>query len=150
DAGTGELIRAFGGHPGFVCSLHSDYVWSLAFSPDGDQVLSATDEALKLWDAASGGLIRTFVGDSRNVVSVAFSPDGARLLSGYRFGMLMLWDVRSGQLIRTLEGHSSNVLSVAFSPDGSRLLSGSGDETLKLWDAATGQLIRTFGHSEGV
>ena len=40
------------------------------------------DKTLKLWDAATGALIRTFEGHSDRVTSVAFSADGARVLSG--------------------------------------------------------------------
>ena len=128
---------------------HAITVTSVAFSPDGARVLSGSqDWTLKLWDAASGQLIRTFDAHSSRVASVAFSPDGTRLLSGSWDKTLKLWDTASGQLIRTFEGHSDQVNSVAFSPDGTRLLSGSRDKTLKLWDTASGQLIRTFeGHS---
>ena len=112
------------------------------------RALGQQDKTLKLWDAASGQLIRTFEGHSGGVVSVAFSPDGTRVLSGSGDKTLKLWEAASGQLVRTFEGHSGWVYSVAFSPDGTRVLSGSEDKTLKLWDAASGQLIRTFeGHS---
>ncbi len=56
---------------------------SVAFSPDGARVLSGSgDKTLKLWDAATGALLRTFEGHSDTVISVAFSPDGTRVLSG--------------------------------------------------------------------
>ena len=42
------------------------------------------DRALKLWDAASGALLRTFEGHSDQIWSVAFSPGGRQLLSGSR------------------------------------------------------------------
>ena len=106
------------------------------------------DDTMKLWDATTGALLRTFDGHSGPVNSVAFSPDGARVFSISR--TLQLWDTDTGQLIRNF-GDSNKVLSVAFSPDGARLLSGSADNTMKLWDAVTGALLRTFeGHSGAV
>ena len=152
---------------------HRGPINAVALSPVGNRVLSgggepqngfllAEDSAIKLWDAASGQLLRTFVGHTDAVSSLAFSPDGARFLSGSDDMTIKLWDAASGQLLRTFKGHTSGVRSVAFSPDGTRVISGSGkyysssgepdtDNTLKLWDAASGQLLRTFkGHTAGV
>jgi WD40 repeat protein len=130
---------------------HRGIVRTVAISPDGGRVVSAgEDDTLKLWDLASGQLIRTFVGHTPaldGIKSVAFSPDGARLLSGSDDNTMRLWDAASGQLIRTFEGHGGDVTSVAFSPDGARLLSGSHDSTMRLWDATSGQLIRIFFES---
>nr|VFJ89482.1 MAG: WD domain-containing protein, G-beta repeat-containing protein [Candidatus Kentron sp. LFY] len=122
----------------------------IRFSPDGRRLLSGSwDNALKLWDVASGEIIRTFPRNgadqhSSDVNSVAFSPDGRTVLSGSSDHTLKLWDVASSEEMRTLRGHSALVSSAAFSPNGRTVLSGSFDNTLKLWDVASGGEIRTF------
>jgi hypothetical protein len=129
---------------------HTGGVTSVAFSPDGKQAISGSnDKTLKLWDAATGRVIRTFSGHSDFVASVAFSPDGKQVISGSNDKTLKLWDIATGRVIRTFSGHSDWVNSAIFSPDGKQVISGSNDKTLKLWDVASGREIRTFtGHSD--
>ena len=131
--------------------FHSSSVSSVVFSPDGARLLSGSeDKTMKLWDAATGRLIRTLEGHTDYINSVAFSPDGARVLSGSNDQTMKLWDVTTGALVRTFEGQSGSIVSVAFSPDGKRVLSGSDDTTMKLWDATTGNLLRTFKNTSYV
>jgi WD40 repeat protein len=126
---------------------HSQFVSSIAVSPDGKSVLSGSEDGtLKLWNVASGRLLRTFDSPSP-VTSSKFSPDGRIVFSGSRNGSINFWDVTSGERIRTITAHP-DIVSVAISPDGRTVLSGSQDRTLKLWDATSGQLLWTFtGHS---
>ncbi len=134
---------------------HSNPVTSVAFSPNGKLLITGSeDNSLKLWDVATGRVIRTFVGHSNWVTSVAFSPDAKRVVSGGADNSIRIWDVSTGRAERKIDD-TDMVMSVAFSPDGRSLLSGGGGPygagTLKLWDASNGQIIRSFaGHSKQI
>lgn len=128
---------------------HADRVSAVAFSPGGNQALSASwDKTLILWDLTSGQPVRRFSGHTGPVTAVVFSPDGKTALSGSADTTLFLWDVASGKVVRRYEGHTGEVTSVAISPDGSLALSSSADKTLILWDLASGKVIHSFtGHT---
>ncbi len=131
---------------------YSKAVNAVALSANGRQAVSGSqDNLLRLWDTATGLLLRTFDAQTSAINSVAFSPDGRRILTGGNGNRLRLWDVAAGQAVTVMEGHTGEVLSAAFSPSGQQVLSGGKDKTVKLWDAETGQLLKTFeGHTEDV
>ncbi|MEG4584030.1 AAA-like domain-containing protein, partial [Microcoleus sp. MOSTC5] len=131
---------------------HSNSVNSVAFSPDGKTLASASsDHTIKLWNVQTQKPIATLTGHSNSVWSVAFSPDGLTLASASSDNTIKLWNVQTQKPIATHTGHSNEVYSVAFSPDGLTLASASSDHTIKLWHLQSQKPIATLtGHSNSV
>lgn len=154
-----RLLRRMQGHTGPVSAV--------AFSPDGQRILSASgwpwgDRTLRLWDVASGAEIRRFQAardDSGpathgprevpgEVYCLAFTPDGRQALSAGAGGLVQLWDLETGKEIRRFPGHTGTVYDLAISADGHRALTGSRDRTARLWDLSSGREMQCLkGHT---
>ncbi|MBD1897723.1 WD40 repeat domain-containing protein [Coleofasciculus sp. FACHB-129] len=129
-------------------SGHSNHVYAVAISADGQIASGSADNTITIWDLTTGDSICTFTGHSGSVSSLAFSPDGQTLASGSADNTIKLWYSRTGV---TFTGHSDELHSIAFSPNGKIVASGSKDKTIKVWDFNTGKEICTLtGHEERV
>jgi eukaryotic-like serine/threonine-protein kinase len=131
---------------------HSDEITSVAFSPDGQRIVTGSlDQTAKVWEAASGKELLTLKGHGASVSSVAFSPDGQRIVTGSYDQTAKVWEAASGRELLTLIGHLAGVRSAAFSPDGQRIVTGGRDRTAKVWEAVTGKVLHTLeGHSDPI
>jgi WD40 repeat protein len=134
-------------------------VHSLAYSPDGKRIAAGDADSLKLWDVATGVLLRLLdVGST--VDSIAFSPDGKAVVEGGEFvsefadtptGYAAVWDLASGKKLKDIalgEYGAAPVTSVAFTPDGKSIVVAAAGSPARLFRAADGALTRTFGKAD--
>lgn len=145
------------------------------FSPDGQLIACSGSGGVRLWDAATGRLVRELPAAEKGFInSVAFSPTDHRLLAvGYGgqedVSYVALWDIDAGAELARLPGATDLagfaadagwrvVGALAFSPDGKCLVAGFGSKwwfdpasspgPLKVWEVANRRLIRRLdGHT---
>lgn len=143
---------------------HTEWVRSIAFSPDGKLLASGGDDnAIIIWDFASDRELRRFRGYSKKVNQVAFTPDGGSLAYSGEYQssgvgtQIRLIDVTTGIDIHNFKGPGDCVHSFAISPNGKWIAGsfdiglGIDDSIIKIWDIKTGQELQTLkGHTQWV
>jgi WD40 repeat protein len=138
DFRTRKVLQTFAGHqlPGQAAK----------FSPDGKHIVSESeDNGIKLWDVASGKLIRTFPSSH-----VSFSPDGKRALAFSCQGKedtqrwnLGVWDLQLDKEVSRTEKVPGYFLG--WLPCSRRVLfEDKNGKLLRLYDVRSFRLLRTF------
>ncbi len=162
DTMTGQLRGMLKGH--------SDCIATLTFTPDGKTIASgscdwanhrgrntaefgwfipACESQWKLWDVASGEVLRTVTEPGR-LLSLALAPDGKSLACAIGKD-IRLYDLRTDGPGRVITSYAFDATSVAFTPDGTAVISGSHDQIVKSVNVATGKVEwRAPGYCEQV
>jgi len=122
-------------------------IMSLTFSSDSKMIFASyRDSKSRLWDIASGQVLRLFHGnDTVNHVS-AYSPDGKLVTNGVN----MWWDISAGVMVE-FPGATGDGSSI-FSGDGSLIAIADTPGNVSVWKISTKQLINHFsaGHADRI
>jgi serine/threonine protein kinase len=112
--------------------VHDGVVRCAAFSPDGQQLATGSNEgAVVLLDLGTGRR-QALSGHTQKVNAIAYSADGQWLVTASFDGTLRVWSARSGASLGVIRSYVP-CPGVAFTPDGRILAAGMGDGTIRLW-----------------
>jgi WD40 repeat protein len=139
---------------------HNDLIFSLAASPDGKSVVSASfDGIIKIWSISGKAIYSNPSKEDcqtekvhKDVKDIAITKDGKKAITASNDHTLSVWGLVTRQKLSLLQGHEDRVTSVAIFSDSRRALSASSDYTLRTWDLSQGKEIRKidceFGEKE--
>lgn len=135
---------------------HDLPVLSVRFADHGKMVATGTGNSrtgvkgrARLWDSATGDLIKVLPHSCATVEGMSASPDGTLVAGRGDGGSIQLWEVDSNDPTRSLP-NSRQILVTQFTMDGRYLVGGDCQGYLKAWDVRTGKLILTTRAHKGI
>ena len=121
-------------------------LWSVAFSADGTQVATASENgAVQVYDTASWTPAGEPFTAAVDFLSVAFTLDGTRVLAGTGDGRVFIWDIASHQAVGTpIEAHAPNdVWEIVMHPDGDRFATAGSEGKARVWSLRSRTQVAT-------
>ena len=106
DANTLEIKKK-------MSAIHSGYIASVGYSPNGDYIFSASwDRTVCLWDASTGKLEKRLYGADRELWSCSISADGKYLIASTNNKLEektknYIWEIKSGEIVERTEASAS-------------------------------------------
>ena len=142
DIWDADSLRPRQGFPG-----HTTPVFSLAFSRDGNKLISCSRDDVNIWEISQSGTVE----ESRpvkleirkpkhgqNVGSfVAFCADSSRFFAISPDNTVGVWDSATLERVQAFSGTEHDVMTAADSPDGKWLACADRNGNIGIWDVAS-------------
>ncbi len=135
------FIQRTDGKLAYEIRKHTDWMTSLAFSPDSVLLCSGDRSGgAFVWEAATGSEYLTLKGHKSGITGITWRSDSNLVATSSEDQSVKLWEVQNGSNIKSWNAHGGGTSSVEFARDG-RLVTCGRDRVTKVWDQAGKQLI---------
>ncbi|KAM9320420.1 WD repeat-containing protein 3 [Gastrophryne carolinensis] len=111
---------------------HRSDVRTLCFSSDNIAVMSASAEAVKVWNRSTLQCIRTM--SCEYGLCSLFVPGDRHVIVGTKSGKLQIFDLASGSELDAIDAHRGALWSISLSPDQRGFVTGGADKSVKFWE----------------
>ena len=92
-----------GNQPEILLKGHSGKINSIAFSPNGNYLITASnDHTAKIWDR-QGKLIRTLTGHRNDLTTAFFSPSGMTVVTASKDHEARIWNIYGSAIYEWLK-----------------------------------------------
>jgi len=124
-----------------------DSLYAVAFSVNGEYVLSGGLCGVRVWRVEDGNQVARMEADY--VQCLAVSRNGRWIAAGTRWGEVRVWDATTYNPVFARNEDSDDIYGVDFSPDSTRLVSASNSCKAIVWDIATRSKVQTLDRDGG-
>ena len=120
------------------------------FCMDKDKICSASLHGLKIWNAKTGRLLKTYSYNKNSFVS-KFLPADDKIISytnvdnsdKFQYSFIQIFDIKSGKLLKTLNEKKGNTIN-SLEINKNRILTSLDNGSQTLWGIETGKKINSF------
>lgn len=138
--GSDELaaeIRNSSNGERLIALRHAQVVTSAAWSPDGTQLLTASEDGVvRIWAINTTKVVQVLyqgVAPPKVITNANWSSSGRSVVGASRDGLSRIWDASSASRISILEGSKSPLTMASWSPDGKRIVTVADDGYIRIY-----------------
>jgi WD40 repeat protein len=126
-----------------IAGAHANSVFSLAYSPDGQWLLSGSRDAhLKVWDVNTWQVHLAHPAHWFTINAIAYHPNGSLFATASRDKTIKIWDAYTFELRKVIDtirhgGHVNSVNDLLWTQFDNELVSAGDDRSLMIWNVET-------------
>lgn len=140
-------------------SMDSPIVAAL-YNSNSATILTAGGDTIKIWDAKSGKMLRTYSGltqiaNNDSISSVCLDSNQRKIIVGDTEGIIQVLNYSNGAILRRLDAHTSVISELIYCSETSSVISASWDNSVAVHDELDSEgkgrsVLRTMGHRKDV